>query len=95
LPIFEKALQAEPRNLKAQANMASVLFDLRRYVDAGNAFAKAIAISPKDPDLRTNHALCLQKVGQVGTSKEGICHKRRKCARLRKRRLPARQTKSP
>jgi len=39
---FQKALQAEPNNIQAQANLAAALFALHRYSEASAAFALAV-----------------------------------------------------
>jgi len=50
---------------------------LRRYADAGNAFMKAIELSPEDPDLRTNYGLCLQKAGHAEEAKKAFAEAER------------------
>jgi Flp pilus assembly protein TadD len=59
-------------DLKAQANFAATLLSAQRYSEACDAFAKAITLSPNDPDLRTNEGIALQKVGRSAEAKEAF-----------------------
>jgi Flp pilus assembly protein TadD len=69
---FQKALETEPQNLKAQANLAAALFELHRYAEASSAFARAVELSPQDPDLHTNLGLALEKAGKPEQAKKAF-----------------------
>ena len=77
IPEFQKVLQANPRNLKAQSNLAATYFDLHRYAEASDSFALAVELSPNDPDLRANLGLALQKAGKGEESKKAYAEARR------------------
>jgi Flp pilus assembly protein TadD len=77
IPEFQKVLQANPKNLKAQANLATTFFDLHRYAEASDAFALAVELSPNDPDLRTNLGIALQRAGRTEESKKAMADARR------------------
>lgn len=72
IPQFNQALQTQPKNLKAQANLAQALFDLHHYPEAADAFSRAIELSPDDPDLHTNLGLALQKAGHPEEAKKAF-----------------------
>lgn len=72
VPEFQKALQINPKSLKAQANLAAALCDLHRYPEACEAWAHASELSPDDPDLRTNLGLALQKAGRASEAQKAL-----------------------
>jgi Flp pilus assembly protein TadD len=72
VPLFQKILQANPSNLKAQANLAAALYALHRYADAASAFSRASELSPQDPYLLTNLGTALQKAGKEQEAKQAF-----------------------
>ena len=84
VPIFQRVLQSDPKNLKAQANLAAAFFTLHRYFEAAAAFSRASQLSPQDPDLLTNLGISLQKAGKEDEAKQAFA----KAAALR---APARK----
>jgi Flp pilus assembly protein TadD len=74
---FQKVLQGDPKNLKAQANLAGTFLAMHRYSEASDAFGRAVALSPDDPDLRTNLAIALQNMGRVDEAKQALAEAKR------------------
>jgi superkiller protein 3 len=67
---FQKVLSLNPKNLKAQVNLAGTLLSAKRYEDATAAFRLAIVLSPADPDLRTNLGIALEKAGHAAEAQK-------------------------
>jgi tetratricopeptide (TPR) repeat protein len=57
IPVLQKILAADPRNLDAALRLASSYSSLGRNADAEAAFRKAAAIAPNSQDVRTYLAL--------------------------------------
>jgi arylsulfatase A-like enzyme/tetratricopeptide (TPR) repeat protein len=57
IPVLQKILAADPRNLDAALRLASSYSSLGRNADAEAAFRKAAAIAPDSQDVRTYLAL--------------------------------------
>jgi len=74
---FQSILNADPRNLKAQSNLATAFYELSRYSEACDAFAKAVELSPEDADLGSNLALALQKAGRDAEAKQAFADAKR------------------
>ncbi|MGB7730099.1 MAG: tetratricopeptide repeat protein [Candidatus Acidiferrum sp.] len=72
LPEFKQALQDDPKNLKAQSNLAQALFDLDHFTEASDAYARAIELSPASPYLHTNRGLALEKAGHPNEAKKEL-----------------------
>jgi Flp pilus assembly protein TadD len=68
---------AQAQYLKAQSNLATAFYELSRYSEACDAFAKAVELSPEDADLRTNLALALQKAGRDAEAKQAFADAKR------------------
>jgi Flp pilus assembly protein TadD len=62
---YQRVLSLNPKNLKAQANLAGTLLFAKLYDDAAAAFRLAVALSPADPDLRTNLGVALERAGHT------------------------------
>ena len=60
---FQKVLSVNPKNLKAQANLAVTFLSAKRYEDAVAALRAAIELSPADPHLRANLGIALEGKG--------------------------------
>jgi Flp pilus assembly protein TadD len=69
---FQTALSLNPKNAKAQANLAGTLLAAKRYDDAAAAFRAAIALAPSDPDLRTNLGLALERGGHTAEARQAF-----------------------
>jgi len=63
--------------LKAQANLATALYEMARYREACDAFGKAAELSPEDPDLRANLGIALQKAGRAAEAKQAFADAKR------------------
>jgi Flp pilus assembly protein TadD len=70
-------LQANSRNLKAQAGLAKTFFDLHQYTDAASAFGRAVELAPDDPTLRTNMGIALEKLGRAEEAKRAFAEAQR------------------
>src|SRR5262249_39718625 len=77
IPEFQAILQEDQRNLKAQVNFAAALFELKRFTEAADAYALAVALSPTDPDLHANLALALEKAGRAADPRKEVAEAKR------------------
>ena len=64
VPYYEEALKRRPF-VAGWRNYALVLTDLRRYVDAVNAYRAALAMAPNDADLCDTMGAILQRQGAM------------------------------
>src|SRR5262249_40994314 len=81
IPEFQKLLQVNPKNLKAQANLATAYFDMKRYDEAAANYKLAIEINPKDPDMHANLGIALQKAGHEAEAQKAFADAERLHAR--------------
>lgn len=69
---FQSVLQANSRNLKAQAGLAKAFFDLHQYAESASAFGRAVELAPDDPTLHTNMDIALEKLGRTEEAKRAF-----------------------
>jgi cytochrome c-type biogenesis protein CcmH/NrfG len=58
---YEQALRADPGNLEALSNLASILAEKGKYAKAIRIWEKALEIDPGNPDLKQNLESARQK----------------------------------
>lgn len=61
---YQKALELEPENEKAQQGYSRALFDLGRYQEALEAYDRLLTIQPDKKNYLLNHAVCLTNTGR-------------------------------
>ncbi|MBT8042122.1 MAG: tetratricopeptide repeat protein [Pontiella sp.] len=62
--LFQKAVEAEPKNKFAHYNSGHALFNLKQYRDAGQAYVEALKLDPRYADARYMLAYSLVQVKQ-------------------------------
>ena len=60
---IKRAMELEPNSIQAQNAHASILFDLKRYPEAGTIYTALLQNHPDDPQLLTNLGFVLQTQG--------------------------------
>jgi Flp pilus assembly protein TadD len=60
-----------------KANLAGTLLFAKRYDDAAAAFRLAVALSPADPDLRTNLGIALERAGHTAEAQRAYAEAER------------------
>ena len=61
---YQKAMELEPGNEKAQQGYARALFDLGRYQEALEAYDQLLTIQPEKKHYLLNRAVCLTNTGR-------------------------------
>ena len=56
---LEALVRREPQNLQALISLGNLYFDSHQPQKAIGAYERALAIDPKNPDVRTTWALCI------------------------------------
>jgi tetratricopeptide (TPR) repeat protein len=79
LRFYNRAVQLKGDFTIAWSNSGKLLFDLARYEEAAHAFAKVVALSPKDADGWNAYAGALRELGRIADSEAAA----RKALRLR------------
>jgi cytochrome c-type biogenesis protein CcmH/NrfG len=54
IPLLKSMLQKNPNDLQALIEQGNIYFDTHRYQEAIDAYSKALAIDPRNPDVRTD-----------------------------------------
>ena len=65
-------LEKDPRDLQALITLDNAYFDTDRYQEAIDAYSKALAIDPKNPDVRTDMGIMYRRLGQSDKAVEAF-----------------------
>jgi len=68
--LAKSILEKDPWNLEALITLGNVYFDTDRYQGAIDAYSKALAIDPKNPDVRTDMGIMYRRLGQFDKALE-------------------------
>jgi cytochrome c-type biogenesis protein CcmH/NrfG len=70
--LAKSILEKNPRDLQALITLGNAYFDTDRYQEAIDAYSKALAIDPKNPDVRTDMGIMYRKLGQFDKALEAF-----------------------
>jgi cytochrome c-type biogenesis protein CcmH/NrfG len=70
--IAKSILEKDPRDLQTLITLGDACFDTDRYQEAIDAYSKALAIDPKNPDVRTDMGIMYRKLGQFDKALEAF-----------------------
>ncbi len=62
--LLEEFAKKEPSNVNAWIKLANSLMDSRRFAEAIDAYQKALAINPKNVDVRVDMGTCYRNIGK-------------------------------
>ena len=68
----EKALSLDPKFLRAHQRHCNVLFLMKRYHKALEAYEKAMKIYPEDPELKEGYYKCVARINEGGDDNETL-----------------------
>lgn len=72
VPFFERALELNPRNVDALANLAGSFTSMRRYDDALAVLERALKQDPRDVHALYNRAMLALAVGAMDDARDGL-----------------------
>jgi len=60
---LKAAIEKDPKDVRALLRLANMYHDARKFDQAVDYYKKALALSPKDVDARTDMGICLYEMG--------------------------------
>src|SRR5512143_4092080 len=64
IKLLEDFVKKEPGNVNAWIRLGNTLMDNRRFAEAIDAYQKALAIDPKNVDVRVDMGTCYRNIGK-------------------------------
>ncbi len=64
MQLSKSILEKDPTNLAALIGLGNACFDTDRYQEAIDAYSRALAIDPKNPDVRTDMGIMYRKLAR-------------------------------
>jgi tetratricopeptide (TPR) repeat protein len=65
IKLLKAALEKDLNDLPTLIDLGNAYFDTDQYPEAIDAYSKALAIDPKNPDVRTDMGIMYRRLGQV------------------------------
>ena len=62
---LKAAIEKDPKDVRALLRLANMYHDARKFEQAVDYYRKALAITPKDVDARTDMGICLYEMGMA------------------------------
>jgi Flp pilus assembly protein TadD len=62
---LKAAIEKDPKDVRAILRLANMYHDARKFDQAVDFYKKALAITPKDVDARTDMGICLYEMGMA------------------------------
>jgi len=63
IQFLQDAVKHNPNNVLAWINLGNILMDNSRYIEAIDAYEKALELNPKNVDVRVDMGTCYRRVG--------------------------------
>lgn len=64
IQILQDAVRHDTKNVVAWIKLGNILMDSTRYVEAINAYKKALELDPKNVDVRVDMGTCYRRIGR-------------------------------
>ena len=64
-PVNPKAIEKDPKDVRAIMRLANMYHDSRKFDQAVDLYRKALEITPRDVDARTDMGICLYEMGMA------------------------------
>jgi tetratricopeptide (TPR) repeat protein len=77
LPLYEQALELNPRSAEARNNLGNALFELGAWTEALGHYRRALELRPDDAQVHSNLGNALRQLGQL---EEALTHSERAVA---------------
>ncbi len=68
IKLLEDFVKKEPGNVHGWIRLGNTLMDNRRFAEAVDAYQKALAIDPKNVDVRVDMGTCYRNIGKPDTA---------------------------
>lgn len=69
---LKRIIKRDPGNLRAHVMLGNIYFDSGKNEEAVKEYRLALAIDPKNPDLRTDMGICLRRLGRTDEALEAF-----------------------